>query len=69
MFEYRVRWYNEFENQEVYSRGLVHGKNYKDAADKVINDYGEEYVIDLYLQALDDANTIELDTIKEQFNL
>ena len=69
MFEYRVHWYNDIEDQEIFSRGLVSGKSYKDATNKVINDYGEECVIDLYLMALEDSYTIELDTIKQQFDL
>ena len=69
MFEYRVHWYNEIEDKEIFSRGLVSGKSYKDATAKVINDYGEEYVIDLYLMTLEDSYTIELDAIKQQFDL
>ena len=69
MFEYRVNWYNDCEDKKEYSRGLVAGKTYMDAADRVVHDYGEDSIIDIYLQALEDMNTIELDTIKEQFNL
>ena len=69
MIEYRVHCYNDIEDQEIFSRGLVSGKSYKDAANKVINDYGEECVTDLYLMALEDSYTIELDTIKQQFDL
>jgi hypothetical protein len=69
MFEYRVNWYNEVANKRGYVRGLVHGATYNKALKNVINDYGEENIIDVYLQALEDDNTIELETIKEQFNL
>ena len=69
MFEYRVNWYNEVANKREYSRGLVHGATYNKALKNVINDYGEENIIDVYLQALEDENTIELVAIKDQFNL
>ena len=69
MFEYRVNWHNELTNKNEYRRGLVYGTSYSDAIEKVVNDYGEDCIIDIYLQGLEDTNTIELETIKEQFNL
>lgn len=69
MFEYRVNWYNEAKSTEEHIRGLVYGPSYTEAMEKVIRDYGEESIIDVYLQALEDENTIELTAIKEQFNL
>lgn len=69
MFEYRVNWYNEVNDKEEYARGLVYGTTYIKALKKVINDYGEENIIDVYLQALEDTDTIELVAIKKQFNL
>ena len=69
MFEYRVNWYNDACDNEEYARGLVYGPSYKDAMRKIIEDYGEDSLIDVYLQALEDTDTIELTTIKEQFNL
>ena len=69
MFEYRVTWYNDCYGQEEHVSGLVYGKTYVEAANRVIHDYGEKNIIDLYLQALEDTDTIELDTIKRQFNL
>jgi hypothetical protein len=69
MFEYRVNWYNDVIDQEEYVRGLVYGPSYKDAMEKVMKDYGEDSIIDVYLQALEDTDTIELVAIKKQFNL
>lgn len=69
MFEYRVNWYNDVIDQEEYARGLVYGPSYRDAMEKVMKDYGEDSLIDVYLQALEDTDTIELVAIKEQFNL
>jgi hypothetical protein len=69
MFEYRVNWYNNYEDKEKYARGLVYGPSYTDAMERVIKDYGKDAIIDIYLQALEDGGTIELMAIKEQFNL
>ena len=69
MFEYRINWYNAVIDQEEHARGLVYGPSYKDAIEKVMKDYGEDSLIDVYLQALEDTDTIELETIKKQFNL
>ena len=69
MFEYRVTWYNVCKEKEEAIRGLVASTSYRSAVNKVVDDYGEENIIDLYLMALEDTNTIELETIKKQFNL
>ena len=69
MFEYRVNWYNEINDNEEYARGLVYGPSYAEAMERVMKDYDEDSIIDVYLQALEDRNTIELVAIKEQFNL
>ena len=67
MFEYRINWYNDVIDQEEYARGLVYGPSYKDAIEKIMKDYGEDSLINVYLQALEDTDTIELDSIKEVF--
>ena len=69
MFEYRINWYNDVYDTEEYIRGLVYGPSYEDAIEKVMKDYGEDSIIDVYLQILKDTDTIELDSIKKQFNL
>ena len=69
MFEYRITWYNEYEDKEELIRGLAYGNTYAEALDNVIKDYGAKCIIDIYLQALEDTATIELNVIKEQFNL
>ena len=69
MFEYRVTWYNACKEKEEVIRGLVASNSYRSAVNKVVDDYGEEDITDLYLMALEDTNTIELETIKKQFNL
>ena len=69
MFEYRVKWYNDINDSEESARGLVYGPSYSEAIERVIKDYGEDCIIDIYLQALEDEDTIELVAIKDQFNL
>ena len=69
MFEYRVNSYNDINDSEESARGLVYERCYSEAIERVIKDYGEDCIIDIYLQGLEDNNTIELETIKRQFNL
>jgi len=69
MYEYRINWYNSYEDREEYARGLVSADTYTHAMQKVMADYGEPNIIDIYLLALEDTNVIELKTIKEHFEL
>lgn len=66
MFEYRITWYNDVTTEETRISGLVSGKTYGEAAEKILRTYGESSVIDLYLRMLTDTSIIELDTLKEQ---
>lgn len=70
MYEYRVSWYN-VEDKLVNSRGLVIGNNYSTAISNVIKDYGEDHIEDIYLKPLflEGEYTIEVDDIREQFQL
>ena len=57
-FQYKVTYYNEFDGKEVSCEGLTYAKTYSKAMKKVIEDYGEDSVIDVYLMGLADDNTI-----------
>ena len=62
---YKVTYWCTYETKEKSARGLVRAKNYGKAAMKVLNDYGEDCVIDIYLQELDTGCTIDEDEITE----
>ena len=49
-YKYRVNFYNAYDNEEHCDEGLVIGHDYGTAANHVIDAYGKEGVIDIYLQ-------------------
>lgn len=52
--KYRVNFYNSYEDKECCAEGLVIGRDYGTAANHVIDAYGKDSVIDLYLQEVFD---------------
>lgn len=48
-YKYKVTYYNEHTGEEVPGEGLVFAKDYGKAANKVVDDYGKDNIIDLYL--------------------
>lgn len=67
-YEYKVTYWNEFDECDKEERGLVFADSYAEAAEKLYKDYGKE-LIDMYLQEWDTTNTVSLDEIKEGFKL
>ena len=62
---YKVTYWSTYDSKEKSARGFVHAKNYGKASMKVLREYGEDCVIDIYLQELDLGNTIDTDEIEE----
>ena len=52
--KYRVNFFNSYEDKECCAEGLVIGRDYGTAANHVIDAYGKDSVIDLYLQEVFD---------------
>ena len=48
-YKYKVDYYCEYTDEEISDEGLVYAKNYGDAAEKVVQSYGEDCVIGVYL--------------------
>ena len=65
-FLYKVKYWCDYDNKEKVARGLTYGKDYGEAANKVYEDYKDD-IIDIYLQALEDENTITEDDIIATF--
>lgn len=61
-FLYKVRYWSDYDDEEKEARGLTYGKDYGEAANKVYEDYKDD-VIDIYLQALEEENTLTEDDI------
>lgn len=47
-YKYKVTYYDESKDKEVPSEGIVWGDNYGEAANRVVEDYGED-LVDIYL--------------------
>ena len=48
-YKYKVTYFDESKDDEVPSEGIVWGDNYGDAANRVVEDYGKDNLIDIYL--------------------
>ena len=48
-YKYKVTYFNDSKDEEVPSEGIVWGDNYSDAANRVVEDYGNDNLIDIYL--------------------
>lgn len=68
-FQYKVNYIPPDLEKVIEEKGLVYASNYVEATNKVMKYFGEENVVDMYLQAWDTYNCITLDEIKEGFKL
>ena len=66
-YKYKVTYWNCADTKEAYDEGLVHAKSYGKAATKVLNEYGENCVIDIYLMEIDTMDCINKEDIDFSF--
>lgn len=66
-YKYKVTYWESGDTEESTDTGLVHAKNYGKAAMKVLDEYGESCVIDIYLMELDNFACISKDEIDFSF--
>lgn len=66
-YKYKVSYWDVQNTEETSDEGLVYAKSYGKAATKVLNDYGENYVIDIYLMELDNLECISKEDIDLSF--
>lgn len=64
-FKYKVTFWCTWETTEKTDKGIIFGKDYGDAAMKLVDDYGKDCIIDIYLQELDVGNAVCEDEILE----
>ena len=57
MFRFNISWWDEREKLE--EKGIVHGTDYGDAANRLVDYYGREHIISIELYELDDIVTDE----------
>lgn len=67
-YKYKVTYWDSHNFEEAFDEGLVYAKNYGKAAIKVVDDYGENCVVDIYLMELEEKiNCINKDDIDFSF--
>ena len=66
-FRYVIKYYNECDIEEQQDSGIVHGKEYGSAANKVVERYGKSGVTDIYLKEISNGinclNDDEIDCV------
>ena len=70
-YKYKLSYYDSYKNEECSDEGLVWGKSYGSAANKIAEDYDEASIIDIYLQGLlaDGVNCINKEEIDYAFKV
>lgn len=66
-YKYEVTYWDCANTEEAFDKGLVHAKNYGKAANKILDEYGENCVIDIYLKEIDTMKCINKDDIDFSF--
>lgn len=67
MFKFKITWFYDLEEMTI--EGIVVGKTYTEAVANLVEDYGDNDIVDMYLFPIESTGTIELANIKECFNL
>lgn len=58
-YMYRVGWYDSYDDEEKYSKGIVYASDYGTAANRVIDSYGKDLVFNLFLREIVNGNVDE----------
>ena len=48
-YKYKITYFDESKDEEVPFEGIVWGDSYGNAANRVVEDYGKDNLIDIYL--------------------
>ena len=57
MFRYEINYWDEYDNRQESDKGIISAENYGIAANKIVNFYGEENIIDIKLYPLEEILT------------
>lgn len=68
-YKYTVTFWDCSNTQESMDEGMVHAKNYGKAAMKVVDEYGENCVMDIYLKEIDSLDCVTKEEINNSFYL
>lgn len=68
-FEYIVNYLPPDGEDVIKEHGLTYASKYTEATNKLMWYFGEENIVDIYLQAWDSYNCVAIEDIKEGFKL
>ena len=68
-FEYTVNYLPRGGPDIIKERGLTHANKYTEATNKLMRHFGEENIVDIYLQAWECYDCVAIEEIKEGFKL
>ena len=57
MFRYEINYWDEYDNKQESNKGIISAENYGIAANKIVDYYGEENIIDIKLYPLEEILT------------
>ena len=63
---YKVKWYDEYDNEEKTAAGIVIGNEYVDAVANVVNGYGKDCVISVMVEEFGefDCKCVEVEELE-----
>lgn len=68
-FEYTVNYLPPNSSDVIKEHGLTYASKYTEATNKLMRHFGEENIVDIYLQAWDCYDCVTIEDIKEGFKL
>lgn len=68
-FKYVIKYWNDLDEKNEICSGLCRGDSFHSAVKKIEKFYGDELEAILNLEWIDDSSVIEVEKIKEKFEL
>lgn len=56
-FKYQVTYYDEIAQKDLTKTGMVCGETYFEACERIINYYGEQYILEMHVYWIEDTDT------------
>ena len=63
VYRYKVKWY--FDDKEIISEGIGFAKNFPDAMECISHEFGEDEIMGVSVEFLQDGDMINFDDLKE----
>lgn len=62
-YRYKVEFYDEIDEKIAHEKGITAGENWKSAFENIIKYYGESYVQNVWIDALNDSAVLDDDIL------